>query len=73
VPAPVNGSGYIEMTQGDWEEDMQQENGDLDYAGNAAYLREEFGARIAMHHADSGMVERGDMFWNRNRGMLYSG
>lgn len=68
MPAPVNGSGYIEMTQGDWEEDMQQENGDLDYAGNAAYLRKKSGPKIAMHQGDSGIVDRGDMFWNGNSG-----
>ena len=42
-------------------------HGDFDHAGNAAYLREKFGARIAMHYDDSGMVERGDMFWNRKK------
>src|SRR4030066_485477 len=42
-------------------------HGDFDHTGNAAYLREEFGARIAMHYDDSGMVERGDMFWNRKK------
>ncbi len=40
-------------------------HGDSDHADNAAYLRERFGARIAMHHGDVGMVERGDMSWNR--------
>jgi hydroxyacylglutathione hydrolase len=40
-------------------------HGDSDHAGNAAYLREKYGAKIAMHPADSGMVERGDMGWNR--------
>jgi len=43
-------------------------HGDFDHAGNAAYLNQEFGARIAMHLGDSGMVEFGDMFWNRNMG-----
>ncbi|RLC93540.1 MAG: MBL fold metallo-hydrolase [Chloroflexi bacterium] len=43
-------------------------HGDFDHTGNAAYLREKFGASIAMHHDDSGMTERGDMFWNRKRG-----
>ncbi len=43
-------------------------HGDFDHAGNAAYLRERFGARIAMHQNDAGMVERGDMFWNRRKG-----
>ena len=40
-------------------------HGDSDHSGNAAYLRQKFGATIAMHYDDSGMVERGDMFWNR--------
>jgi hydroxyacylglutathione hydrolase len=43
-------------------------HGDFDHIGNAAYLREHFGARIAMHADDSGMAERGDMFWNRQKG-----
>ena len=43
-------------------------HGDFDHAGNAAYLRDKFGAQIAMHEADAGMVEHGDMFWNRQRG-----
>jgi len=45
-------------------------HGDFDHAGNAAYLRDKFGAKIAMHRDDSGMVERGDMFWNRRRGNI---
>jgi glyoxylase-like metal-dependent hydrolase (beta-lactamase superfamily II) len=40
-------------------------HGDADHAGNGAYLREKYGAKIAMHQCDSGMVERGDMSWNR--------
>ncbi|MCP4541171.1 MAG: MBL fold metallo-hydrolase [Chloroflexi bacterium] len=43
-------------------------HGDFDHTGNAAYLCEKFGAKIAMHYDDSGMLERGDMFWNRNKG-----
>ncbi len=43
-------------------------HGDFDHIGNAAYLRRTFGAKIAMHDADSGMAERGDMFWNRKAG-----
>ena len=43
-------------------------HGDFDHTGNAAYLRNKFGARIAMHQGDSGMVEWGDMFWNRKKG-----
>jgi len=42
-------------------------HGDFDHCGNAAYLRRKFGAQIAMHRDDSGMVERGDMLWNRNK------
>lgn len=45
-------------------------HGDFDHTGNAAYLREKFGAKIAMHHDDWGMVERGDMFWNRRGNFL---
>ncbi|MEM8534836.1 MAG: MBL fold metallo-hydrolase [Chloroflexota bacterium] len=40
-------------------------HGDFDHCGNAAYLRKTFGAKIAMHKADNGMVEQGNMFWNR--------
>ncbi len=40
-------------------------HGDMDHAGNGAYLRRKFGAQIAMHLDDAGMVERGDMGWNR--------
>jgi glyoxylase-like metal-dependent hydrolase (beta-lactamase superfamily II) len=43
-------------------------HGDFDHTGNAAHLREKFGAKIAMHRDDSGMAERGDMFWNRSSG-----
>ena len=42
-------------------------HGDFDHIGNCAYLREKFGAKIAMHSDDSGMAERGDMFWNRKK------
>ncbi len=40
-------------------------HGDMDHSGNGAYLRRKFGAKIAMHQEDAGMVERGDMSWNR--------
>jgi len=40
-------------------------HGDPDHTGNAAYLRGKFEAKIAMHDGDSGMVEQGDMLWNR--------
>lgn len=42
-------------------------HGDFDHCGNTAYLCEKFGAKVAMHPDDSGMVERGDMLWNRNQ------
>jgi hydroxyacylglutathione hydrolase len=45
-------------------------HGDFDHTGNAAYLGQTFGAKIAMHAGDLGMVERGDMSWNRNKGGL---
>jgi glyoxylase-like metal-dependent hydrolase (beta-lactamase superfamily II) len=40
-------------------------HGDFDHTGNAKYLREKFSSRIAMHEGDAGMLENGDMFWNR--------
>lgn len=43
-------------------------HGDFDHSGNCAYLREAFGALIAMHAEDRAMVERGDMFSNRRKG-----
>ena len=42
-------------------------HGDFDHIGNAAYLRNQFGAKIAMHADDCGMAERGDMFCNRQK------
>lgn len=42
-------------------------HGDFDHAGNARSLRRAFGGKIAMHHHDVSMVERGDMFANRKR------
>lgn len=42
-------------------------HGDFDHSGNAAYLRRKFGSQIAMHKDDSGMVEHGDMLWNRSK------
>jgi glyoxylase-like metal-dependent hydrolase (beta-lactamase superfamily II) len=43
-------------------------HGDFDHTSNAAYLSKKFGTPIAMHEGDSGMLERGDMFWNRQKG-----
>ena len=45
-------------------------HGDFDHTGNAAYLREKYGTKMAMHYDDSGMVERGDLFWNRKKGNI---
>lgn len=42
-------------------------HGDFDHTGNAAYVRSLFGTRLAMHRADSGMGESGDMFENRKK------
>ncbi len=42
-------------------------HGDFDHSGNAAYLRQAFGAKIAMHRDDAGMGETGDMFVNRKQ------
>ncbi|MEM7760748.1 MAG: MBL fold metallo-hydrolase [Cyanobacteria bacterium P01_A01_bin.40] len=46
-------------------------HGDLDHCGNAAYLRQKLGTKIAMHDADLGMVERGYMFWNRRKPNIF--
>jgi hydroxyacylglutathione hydrolase len=46
-------------------------HGDFDHAGNAAYLRQKFGAKIAMHRGDSVMVEHGDIFAGRQRGNFF--
>ena len=40
-------------------------HGDFDHAGNAAYFRDKFGAPLAIHAGDAGVIESGDMFWNR--------
>lgn len=38
---------------------------DFDHAGNGAYLREKYGAGIAMHRDESAVAERGDMLGSR--------
>jgi hydroxyacylglutathione hydrolase len=45
-------------------------HGDFDHTGNCAYLRDKYDTRIAMHQYDVGMVEYGDMFWNRQTGNI---
>lgn len=42
-------------------------HGDFDHSGNAAYLRDKYDTKVAMHREDAGCVERGDMFWNRKQ------
>jgi glyoxylase-like metal-dependent hydrolase (beta-lactamase superfamily II) len=42
-------------------------HGDFDHVGNSAFLREKYGAKIAMHADDSVMVTKGDMHWNRKK------
>ena len=42
-------------------------HGDFDHTGNAAYLRQKYGAKIAMGRDDWGMIEQADMFWNRKK------
>lgn len=42
-------------------------HGDYDHAGNAAYFRQKYGARIVIHPAESIAVEKGDMLLNRKR------
>jgi glyoxylase-like metal-dependent hydrolase (beta-lactamase superfamily II) len=40
-------------------------HGDTDHADNAAYLREKYGAKIALHAREAPLVERGDMSTTR--------
>lgn len=40
-------------------------HGDSDHAGNAVYFRQKYGARIAMHRAESDATEKGNMRLNR--------
>ena len=42
-------------------------HGDPDHAANAVYLRDVFGAKIAMHRLDVPAVEKGDMYLCRGR------
>jgi glyoxylase-like metal-dependent hydrolase (beta-lactamase superfamily II) len=45
-------------------------HGHLDHVGNAAYLRDKYGAIVAMHRGDYGMVESGDMFVDARGGVM---
>lgn len=40
-------------------------HGDPDHTANAAYLRDRYGARIAMHRAEAASVKEGNMFLSR--------
>ena len=40
-------------------------HGDLDHAGNAAWLRDRLHTKVAIHPDDAGMVETGDTDWGR--------
>ncbi len=46
-------------------------HGDFDHIGNAAFLREKYNVKIAIHKDDSGMAELGDMFWNRRKPNIF--
>ncbi len=43
-------------------------HGDFDHTGSCAYFQKKYNIKIGMHFDDFGMVERGDMFWNRKAG-----
>jgi hydroxyacylglutathione hydrolase len=42
-------------------------HGDYDHAGNAAYLRAKYGAKVAMHREDLGRVRQGNWSWGLKR------
>jgi glyoxylase-like metal-dependent hydrolase (beta-lactamase superfamily II) len=42
-------------------------HGDFDHTGNAAFIRARYDTKLAMHRADSGMGETGNMFDNRKK------
>jgi glyoxylase-like metal-dependent hydrolase (beta-lactamase superfamily II) len=48
-------------------------HGDLDHSGNAAYLRQHYGAKIAMHGGDVINVESGNMFANKKINPIVKG
>jgi len=45
-------------------------HGHLDHVGNAAHLRDRYGAKIAMHHGDTEIIETGDMFVDSGGGTV---
>jgi len=48
-------------------------HGDFDHIGSAAYLRNEYSAKIAMHAADAQVARTGDMFAGRTRANAVAG
>jgi hydroxyacylglutathione hydrolase len=40
-------------------------HGDFDHTGNAAFLQKKYGAKIAIHRQDAGMVSNESMGWGR--------
>lgn len=42
-------------------------HGDFDHIGNAAFLKNRYELKIAMHPNDAGMAEQGNMFHNRKQ------
>lgn len=42
-------------------------HGDADHIENSTYLRDKYGAKIAIHDLDAGMIENSDMSWNRKK------
>ncbi len=45
---------------------------DSDHSGNAAFLREKYGAKIGIHRGESEVVERGDMLLSRKQSPFLS-
>jgi len=40
-------------------------HGDYDHTGNCVYLKEKYGAKIAVHRNEAGVLEKGDMLFSR--------
>ncbi|NYB51778.1 MAG: MBL fold metallo-hydrolase [Methanobacteriaceae archaeon] len=45
-------------------------HGDTDHTGNCAFIRDKYSTRVAMHLGDLGMVEKGDMLYNREGNII---
>jgi len=46
-------------------------HGDYDHVGNSPYFRDKYNIKTALHKDDVGMVETGDMTWNRTEENQY--